>query len=151
MSNELLLVALATMMPISELRGAIPLGASLGIDLTVLIPLVFIINCLIFFPIYFGLNLFYEKIFSKWEITHRIFGRIRRKGSKYIEKYEILGLAVFVGIPLPVTGVWSGTVLAWMLGLDWKKSFISISLGVVLATTIVSLFTLGFLNGLGII
>jgi len=151
MSNELLLVVLATMMPISELRGAIPLGASLGIDLTVLIPLVFIINCLIFFPIYFGLNLFYEKIFSKWEITHRIFGRIRRKGSKYIEKYEILGLAVFVGIPLPVTGVWSGTVLAWMLGLDWKKSFISISLGVVLATTIVSLFTLGFLNGLGII
>jgi uncharacterized membrane protein len=151
MSNELLLVALATMMPISELRGAIPLGASLGIDLTVLIPLVFIINCLIFFPIYFGLNLFYEKVFSKWRITHRIFGRIRRKGSKYIEKYEILGLAVFVGIPLPVTGVWSGTVLAWILGLEWKKSFISISLGVVLATTIVSLFTLGLFNGLGII
>jgi uncharacterized membrane protein len=67
---------------------------------------------------------------------------------RYVEKYGIIGLAVFVGIPLPVTGVWTGTGAAWLLGLDWRKSFLAICLGVAMSATIVSLLVFGFLNGI---
>jgi uncharacterized membrane protein len=63
---------------------------------------------------------------------------IHKKGSKYVEKYEVLGLAIFVGIPLPFTGVWTGSALAWLLDLDWKKSFLAVSLGVIIAACIVT-------------
>ena len=60
----------------------------------------------------------------------------------------ILGLALFVAVPLPVTGVYTATILAWLLGIDWKKAFPPIGLGTVVAGIIVLLITLGVITGL---
>ena len=103
-------------------------------------------SAVVFFPIYFGLELLWERFFSRFDWAQRLMARVRRKGTKYIEKYEIMGLAVFVAIPLPVTGVWTGTAIAWLLKLGWKKSFLAISLGVLVATAIVSAISLGVLT-----
>lgn len=143
---KLISFILLTMAPVAELRGGIPVGLALGLSPWLVIPLAFILNCLVFFPIYFGLELLWERFFSRFGFAQRMMDRVNRRGSKYVERYEVLGLAVFVSIPLPVTGVWTGTAIAWLLHLDWEKSFLAICLGVLVATSIVSALSLGVLS-----
>jgi len=143
---ELFTFIVLTLAPVAELRGGIPVGLAFGLSPWMVIPLAYILNSLVFFPIYFGLELLWERFFSRFDWAQRLMARVRRKGTKYIEKYEIMGLAVFVAIPLPVTGVWTGTAIAWLLKLGWKKSFLAISLGVLVATAIVSAISLGVLT-----
>jgi len=147
MLDELLLVIITTMLPVSELRGSIPLGLAFGIPFPLLILTAMITNCLVFFPVYFGLKIFYKHLFSRFNWFKKMVERTQKKGKPYIEHYGILGLAIFVGVPLPITGVWTGTSVAWLLGLDWKKSFIAVCLGVVIAGVIVSAVCLGFITG----
>lgn len=144
---EFLKVILVSMLPIAELRGSIPLGFALGLNPihTFLVSIFF--NSLIFFPVYFGLEWFYERLFSKIPFFERILERIRKKGSKYIEKYELTGIILFVSIPTPFTGAYSGSALAWLFGIEWKKGFFAIFLGVLIAGVIVSVTSLGLLAG----
>ena len=64
--------------------------------------------------------------------------RARNKVSEKVNKYGLLGLMLFVAIPLPITGAWTGTVGAWVLGLDRKKSILFILLGILISGTVVS-------------
>jgi len=146
MLEQLWLVILTTLAPVAELRGGIPLGIALGLDPVVVIITAFIVNCLVFFPVYIGLTLLYEGIFDRFAWCRNLLERIHKKGRPYIEKYGIGGLIVYVGIPLPVTGAWTGTAIAWILGLEWKRSFLAVCIGVLIATLIVSLISLGVLG-----
>ena len=69
--------------------------------------------------------------------------------SDKIEKYEFWGLVLFVGIPLPGTGAWTGTLAASFLELDWKKSVIMVMLGVVMAGVIMYLGSKGLFGAIG--
>lgn len=146
--DNLVCVALLAMVPIFELRGAIPFGVATGLDFTYVWAVAVIFNILAFFPVFFGLRLFYERFFSRFWWARKLIERVRRNGGPYIEKYGLLGLIIFVGTPLPVTGAWTGTGAAWLMGLDWKKSFLAVSCGVLIASAIVSLVVLGFVNGM---
>ena len=146
--TSILLTVIASGSPISELRGGIPLGLSLGLDPSIVIPLAIIVNILIFFPIYFGLELLYEKFFSRYAFCRNIVERVSKKGKKYVEKYGVLGLAIFIAVPFPATGAWTGTLIAWLMRLDWKKSFVAVVLGVLIAGAIISAISLGALAGL---
>ena len=79
-------------------------------------------------------------------ITDRALEFAREKHKGQIEKYGYLGLILFVGIPLPGTGAWTGALLAVLLNLDKKKSFIYIMLGIVLASIIMSILSYGILD-----
>ena len=144
----LLYFVLITALPIAELRGGIPFALLSGIDPATAFFIAVTVNSLVFFPIFFGLDFFYEKIFSKWNFVQRLVERTHKNGKPYIEKYGIVGLAVFVAIPLPITGAWTGTALAWLLGMCWKKSFLSVSAGVIVAGLIVTAISVGVLEGL---
>jgi len=145
---DFLKVILVSMLPIAELRGSIPLGLALGLNPTQTFLISVFFNSLVFFPVYFGLEWFYERLFSKIPFFERILERIRKKGSKYVEKYELAGLIIFVSVPTPFTGAYSGSALAWLFGIEWKKSFLAIFLGVLIAGIIVSIASLGLLAGL---
>ena len=106
-----------TFLPWIELRGAIPLAIQQGERLY--LPLILITNCLVFFPTYFILEWIYELI-PEGSWVHRKLERIREKAHPLVEKYGVLGLAVFVAIPLPGraptrgasqpgSSTWSGT------------------------------------------
>ncbi len=139
MLSELWAVIVAAMLPISELRGSIPLGVLvLKLDPFLVIAISIISNCLIFFPIFIGLELLYHRFFERFGWARGIIERIHRKGKPVIDKYGVIGLAILVGVPLPVTGAWTGTGIAWLLGLSWKKSFLAICIGVLIAAAIVS-------------
>tara|TARA_Y100000310_G_scaffold329841_1_gene400406 strand:+ start:89 stop:370 length:282 start_codon:yes stop_codon:yes gene_type:complete len=85
----------------------------------------------------------YRNIFDKF------LERFQKKVDKFERKYESLGflaLILFVAIPLPITGVWTGCLASWLLGLDRKKSILAIALGVIIAGVLVLLGTLGVIN-----
>jgi len=141
-------VLLITLSPITELRGGIPLGISFGLDPLFTFFIAIIANALLFFPIFFALRLFYDKLFSRFQIFNRYLDSVRRRGKPKVDKYGFLGLTMLVAIPLPVTGVYTATILSWLLGVNWRKAFPAIALGVVVAGIIVFLATLGVIEGL---
>lgn len=146
--SEQFITFLTAMLPILELRGAIPLGIlKLGLSakeayiLSVVGNLVPVIPILLFLK---STSRFLRKYrwgdrFFTWLFAHT------RRRSQLVEKYESLGLMLFVAIPLPVTGAWTGSVAAFLFGIRLRYAFLAITLGVLLAGVIVLLATkLGF-------
>ncbi len=135
-------------MPFSELRGGIPLAIYLGLPPTEAFLLAILGNLL---PIPF-LLMFLEKIdriVIRWEPLARIYlkvvERIERK-KIIVERYGYLGLLMFVAIPLPMTGAWSGSLLAFLLRLNKTKSLIFITIGVLIAGILVLSASLGVVS-----
>ena len=139
-----IIILLMSMMPISEVRGAIPLGATMGVSPERSIILGIVGNMFIVPILLIILNpimnyLFKYKIFKSpidW-----VKKRTLRKTRSKIKKYSILGLFLFVAVPLPTTGAWTGCLAATLLKLDFKKSLLAIWAGVIASGTIISIFT----------
>lgn len=144
---NLLTFILITLAPITELRISIPFGLTSGMSPFFVIPVAIILNILVFFPAYFAFKLFSKKLFIKFKIVRKIVEQREKKAAPYIEKYGILGLAIYIGIPLPITGVWTGALIACILNLEWKKSFLAVCIGVLIAGTIISAISLSILTG----
>jgi uncharacterized membrane protein len=142
--TEFLEVFLTAAAPISELRGAIPLGI-LDLDLKwqVVFPIALAGNLV---PIPFILLLLgpVARILSRIRLFDRLLNWIfeisRRRGG-LVERYGALGLVLFVAIPLPITGAWTGSIVAFLLGLSFWRAFPAIVLGVLIAGTIVTTLT----------
>jgi uncharacterized membrane protein len=148
--DKIVLVILANLLPVSEQLGGIPLSLALGLSpfQTFFISLV---SSLVFFPVYFVLRTFYKVFISKIEIFNLYLKKVWRVGKPYVDKYGIIGIAIFVFLPLPLTGAYTGTMLAWLLGLDWKKSFLAVFLGCFMRGLIVLFPSLGFLKAISVI
>ena len=146
MTREIVLTLLATISPISELRGGIPIGISFGLNPLFTFFIAIIANALIFFPIFFILRLLYDKLLYRIPLFDKYLDNLRKRGKPKIEKYGFWGLTLFVAIPLPITGAYTGTILAWIVGMDWKKAFPAVGLGVIVAGVIVLLITLGIIS-----
>jgi uncharacterized membrane protein len=123
-----------TWAPWIELRGALPLAVQQGERMY--LPLIMLANLAIYWPGYYFLELVYHRI-PEGSWVHRKLEGVRAKAHPLVEKYGVLGLAVFVAIPLPGTGAYSGTAAAWLLGMDKGKGFLAVSLGVLGAFAIV--------------
>lgn len=144
LSPELVVLVVA-MLPIVELRGAVPIGNNLfHLPLWKTVILSIGGNIL---PIVFILLLFERAvlILSRIPLFKRfftwLFRRTRRK-SGLIERFKFWGLVVFVGIPLPVTGAWTGSVAAVLLGMSYGQALLGILCGVVVAAGIVIVLSL---------
>lgn len=142
-----LCVFFCAMLPIIECRGAVPLGCALGLPWWQnvlfsiggnLLPVPFI--------------LLFIRAILKWMRTcrvgffNKIAGWLDRKIEKHkgtIEKYSYWGVMIFIGLPIPGTGAWTGTLIASMLGLEPKKSFLAACGGVLMATAIMTVISYG--------
>jgi uncharacterized membrane protein len=141
--RQIALTLLTTVLPISELRGGIPLGISLGLNPWFTFFIAVVANALIFFPVFFALRLFYDKLLFRIPLFNKYLDSLRKRGKPKVDKYGFWGLVLFVAVPLPLTGAYTGTILAWLLDMHWKKAFPAVGLGVVIAGVIVLLITLG--------
>jgi uncharacterized membrane protein len=129
-------------LPISELRGAIPLGLSFGMPLSKVFCLSVIGNIIPVAPALFLLEPVSNKLrrFKLWShFFDWLFERTKNKADA-IQKYEALGLAIFVAIPLPMTGAWSGVVAASLFKIKFRYAFMAILGGVIAAGIIVATF-----------
>lgn len=150
--SEEIIIFIISMIPILELRGGLLAASPALLDVPILraIPICIIGNIL---PIPFILLLI--RTILEWMKGVKIFRPIamwleEKAMSKkdQIEKYEFWGLALFVGIPLPGTGAWTGALIAALLHLDIKKAFAAILLGIAIATIIMSILSYGVLGAL---
>ena len=91
---------------------------------------------LVFFPTFFILGWIYHLI-PEGTWLHRKLEHARDKAHPLVEKYGVIGLAIFVAVPLPATGAYSGSVAAWLLGMDWRHACLAVALGVAGAFLIV--------------
>jgi len=146
--EKVILVVLASASPISELRGGIPLGISLGLPPLGVLLVAVVVNTLVLFPVFLVLALFYERLLARIPLFRSYIGGVRARGRPLVRRYGYLGLALFVAIPLPFTGVYSGTVLSWLLDMNLRKSSLAIGLGALIAGIVVFLATLGARAGL---
>ena len=154
MFKKYLIVLFVSMVPIIELRGAIPYAVGFGLPL---LPsyIIAIIGNMIPVPFIF---LFARKVLV-WGSTKKYIGKFftwcLKKGEKGGEKLKqsagkglYIALLIFVGIPLPGTGAWTGTLAASLLNMDFKKSTLAVMGGVILAGMIMGILSLGVFKGL---
>ena len=148
------IVFIISMIPILELRGALLVaGPLLGVPVAKAIPLCIIGNII---PVPFILLLI-TPVF-KWMKGTKLFkpmvDKLESKAmskSDKIEKYEFWGLVLFVGIPLPGTGAWTGSLIAALLGVKFKKAFPAVILGICMATVIMCFISYVLLGGVHVL
>lgn len=134
-----------SMVPILELRGGLIAASLIGIGVVKAIIICIIGNII---PIPFIL-FFITPIFNymkKTSLFRPLVEKLEQKSmakSDQIKKYEFWGLALFVGIPLPGTGAWTGALIAALLGIDIKKASLSIFVGILIATVIMTIISYG--------
>lgn len=137
-NKEIAVVVLAAL-PISELRGAIPMALAMGFSPQKAYFLAFVGNLIPVVPLLFLLEpisarLRHIKIFERF--FDWLFERTRRKAT-LIEKFEALGLILFVAIPLPITGAWTGCVAASLFKIRFRYALLAIVAGVAIAGLVV--------------
>ncbi|MCM1144490.1 MAG: small multi-drug export protein [Blautia sp.] len=145
-----IVIFIISMVPILELRGGLLVASLLDVSILTAVPICIIGN-IIPIPI---ILLFIKKIFQ-WLKKVRLFKKWIEKlesralsKSDSIKKYEFWGLVLFVGIPLPGTGAWTGSLIAALLDIDFKKAILAELLGIVIATVIMSVASYGLLGAL---
>lgn len=144
--GQILMTFLVSMVPIIELRGALPMATGAGLDWRIAIVVAIIGNLV---PVPF-IIMFIRKIFAWMRKQNNFFGKVVEKLENKalskrdtIDKYGPWGLWLFVAIPLPGTGAWTGALIAALLDIPLKKSFPAIATGVITAGIIVAFVSYG--------
>lgn len=153
LARELLIALALSILPISEVRGSIIALAAYfwGNNGTILLGtlLATVCNMLVPFVAFKALDALDRVMKMKWVpgIARNIYDRILEYGRKRAEKIDksrtYVALSLFVGIPLPATGAWTGTLIAYILGLNRSKSIIAINCGVLMAAILTSIAVYG--------
>jgi len=131
MPKELIVVIMG-ILPISELRGAIPLGLYFGMSMSKTFWLSILGNTVFIVPALFLFEPISTKL-RKFKIWSRFFNWVferTKKNADTIQKYEALGLFLFVAVPLPMTGAWSGVIAASLFKIRFRYAFPAIVAGV---------------------
>ena len=149
-AGKRLTIFVISMIPILELRGGLLAASPALLDVPILqaIPICIIGNLI---PVPFILKLI-TPLFDRLKKTKRIRPHVEKLESKALNKsdriqqYEFWGLVLFVGIPLPGTGAWTGSLIASLLDIPFKKAFTAVLIGICMATVIMSIISYGLLG-----
>ncbi|HEY96253.1 MAG TPA: small multi-drug export protein [Dehalococcoidia bacterium] len=105
-------------------------------------------SIVIFFVIRLLLCLLYKKTLMKWGTFQSYIEKLRSKGLPYYAKYGLIGLVVFVALPIPGTGVYGATILSWLLNIKWSLSLLAILPGAIISNGIIVLAAFGIVQGI---
>ena len=156
MDLKLVYALILTVMPVTELRVGLPLAIVYAMEHNIPIMLIFslviLLNVLIIFGIFYFLDHLHN-VFMNFKFYKRIFKKHIERFQKKVDVFErryksggFFALVLFVAVPLPGTGAWTGCLASWLLGLDRKKSILAIALGVFIAGILILLGTISFMN-----
>ena len=138
--NLVLWTILLSMTPVGELRLGIPVAIAAGMNPWFAFALAVIANSLIVPVVFFFLEVVHRRLlhFNHYQNAFdKFMERTRKKVHPLIEKYGMIGLAIFVAVPIPGTGAYAGALGAWFFGMNKWKAFWSIAAGVLVAGIIV--------------
>jgi uncharacterized membrane protein len=145
---DLLKLIFVSLLPWIELRGSIPLGIHMGLN-PVYVFAVCTLTDILLVPVLLAFFRYVMPFVLKIEPIHRFYQwnvvRALKRYEKY-KKWEEVGLALFVGIPLPFTGVYTGTFVSYLLNLNRVEAFVSIASGAIIAGVVVTAVSVGILG-----
>ena len=163
--NKILILILVTLLPALELRASIPLGVlsgeveifnfvlqGLGLNWPLVFAVCVLTNMILGPLVYIFLDKFihYFFIFKPFErYYHKKVEKTQNRIHPYVEKYGLFGIALFIGLPVPGSGSYTGALGAYILGLEYKKFVLANALGVLIAgvaVTIITLTSIGIFN-----
>lgn len=142
---EIIKLIVYTLLPFLELRFSIPWGILTGLNIWLVLAITIITNILLgvlLYPLIDTIIRIIEKIKFVEKIYTFYIIKTRKKINKYVEKYGEIGVALFISIPLPGSGVYSGALAAYLLGLSYRKFIIACVIGVLIASAAVTLITI---------
>ena len=148
--NQIISTILLSALPFTELRASIPIAIqSFKMNPILVFFLAIIGNSLLIFTILI-LNVLTKLIYqyspTLTKFLNWIFEKTRKKTETKIQKYGSWALIIFVAIPLPTTGALTASLAAWLFGIKFKRAFLPIFLGIVIAAIIVTIITIGTIN-----
>ena len=146
--NKMFGIFLISMLPVVELRGAIPVGAAIGLP-WYLNMIVSIVGNLLPVPFILLFSVKAFEFMKKHNILVKFIEKIENRAKKRSEGLatgEFIGLMLFVAIPFPGTGAWTGALIAALLQFERKRSFIYITLGVLIAAAIMTAASYGVIS-----
>jgi len=150
-SNPVLIIILLTLLPFLELRASIPYGILIAnMDWWFVFLLAVVTNILLAPLLYFFLDkiihlFFFIKPFGRW--YHRKIESTQKRIKPYVQKYGVPGIGLFIGIPLPGTGVYTGALGSYVLNLGYRRFIYASIIGVLIAGTIVLLVSMTLDSG----
>ncbi|MCB9360851.1 MAG: small multi-drug export protein [Flavobacteriales bacterium] len=141
MLAEFITTFLISVSPLGEARVGIPYGVMNDIPVGWAFLVGWLANLLVFPIFFYGIRfsnktLWKSRVYKKSAVY--LSKRAKRKTKNSIDKYGLWGLMVFVMIPLPITGAYIGTLAAYILGMDYKKSFFAVTVGVTISSVIIA-------------
>jgi len=156
MDLQILIGLILTVLPFIELRGGLPIiveyATRKGLSIWPYFLIVLVLNILVILLIFMFFDLLH-KVFMRvgWyrKAIGKVLARVQKKVDKVrdrMDRWGYFALMLFVAVPLPVTGAWSGSLIAWALGLDRWKSFLAIAAGVIIAGLLVLFASFGLLS-----
>jgi uncharacterized membrane protein len=140
MINDIIIAMLWSISPFGEAKVGIPYAILNGVNYYIAFTVCFAANVLVFPIMQYFLN-YINRHLLKWRFYKKSAIYVARKAKigagKNVQKYGYYGLLLFVMVPIPGTGVYAGTIAAWIFGLEKKKAFIAITIGIFLSCVIV--------------
>jgi uncharacterized membrane protein len=136
--QRVLHVALLSIAPLVELRLSIPYGITKGLHPLVAIAAAVVATWAVIVPMFLVMDLFYDRFLSRVGLIRRIVEEIRARGRGHVERWGVVGVGIYVSLPIPGPGIYSGTVLAWVFGLPRRQAIISLALGTLVSAILVA-------------
>ncbi len=141
--HRVIQVMLISIAPAAELRVAIPFGITKGLHPLVALLAAVVATWAVIVPMFLILDLFYEGFLSNVSLIRRFVQEVRHRGGTYVERWGVLGVGIYVSLPLPGPGIYSGAILAWLFGLPRRRAIISLGLGVAASGVLVAAISMG--------
>ena len=124
--------------PFVELRLAIPYGITKGLHPLVAVGAAVVASWAVILPMFVVMDLFYDRFLSRIGLIRHFVEEVRIRGRGHVERWGVLGVGIYVSLPLPGPGVYSGTVLAWVFGLPRRQAIAALALGVLVSGFLVA-------------
>ncbi len=134
---------LFSVVPWVELRLAIPFGITKGLSPLVALLAAVLASWAMIVPMFLILDLFYHRFLSGLPLVRWGIEEVRNRGRAYVERWGVLGVGIYVSLPLPGPGIYSGTILAWLFGLPRRQAMLALALGTLVSAILVTVISTG--------
>lgn len=136
--HKVIQVMLLSLAPVVELRIAIPYGITKGLHPLLAIAAAVVATWAVIVPMFVIMDLFYNRFFSKIGFIRHLVERIRHHGRGHVERWEVIGVGIYVSLPIPGPGIYSGVVLAWIFGMPRRPAILALMAGVLVSALLVA-------------
>ena len=138
-------VMVISLLPWVELRLAIPFGITKGLHPAFACLAALVATWAMILPMFLFLDAFYHRLLIRIPAVYWGIEEVRHRGRSYIERWGVLGVGIYVSLPIPGPGLYSGAVLAWVFGLPRRQAMLSLALGTLVSAMLVTVISTGLI------